>query len=107
MTRRDKWSPSQAAERYWSFKDELILHCQQKDYFPGNEIKLIFYVPMPKSWSKKKQEKMLGRPHQSRPDVDNFVKAFLDALLGEDKEVWHVDAYKFWSREGKIEVCNL
>ena len=35
------------------------------------------------------------------------VKGFLDALLPEDKIVWHVEAYKFWATVGSIKVENL
>ena len=61
-----------------------------------------FLVPMPKSWSKKQRAEMMGRPHQQKPDIDNYLKAFMDAMAIEDQYVFDVRARKFWSDEGKI-----
>ena len=62
---------------------------------------MIFVLPMPKSWSKKKAA-MNGQPHQQRPDTDNLVKAVLDAVHEEDSQIYHVDGLKFWGTEGAI-----
>ena len=64
---------------------------------------------MPKSWSKKKKAEMDGKPHQSRPDLDNMVKS-LDALVAEDSGIWDLSAKKFWSYNAFIILenkCNL
>jgi Holliday junction resolvase RusA-like endonuclease len=65
-----------------------------------------FYFPMPKSWSQKKKDKMVGEPHKQRPDTDNVVKGIQDSLLPEDCKVWHIEAKKFWSVEGAIVIEN-
>lgn len=60
---------------------------------------------MPKSWPKKKKEQFNNQPHKSRPDLDNLVKAFKDALLEEDSHIWAYGRIeKVWGHEGRIEV---
>lgn len=102
MTNRDRWAKRPAVLRYWAYGDELRLR------LPGYEIPasltITFHLPMPGSWSKKKQAEMLGKPHQVRPDTDNLVKAFLDLLAVEDGYVWHVNAKKYWAQTGSIEI---
>ena len=50
---------------------------------------------------------MTGKPHQSKPDIDNLIKAFLDALLDDDAHVWDIRATKVWGTDGSIEVRDL
>jgi Holliday junction resolvase RusA-like endonuclease len=65
---------------------------------------IIFYLPMPKSWSKKKRTEMNGTYHDQKPDVDNLAKAFMDAFGSEDKHVAILHAEKYWAEEGSIEL---
>ena len=44
------------------------------------KLKVTFYMPMPKSWSEKKKEKMNLSWHFQKPDASNLVKALEDAL---------------------------
>ena len=66
-----------------------------------------FEVPMPKSWSQRKRFLMAGQPHQQRPDLDNYVKAVLDAVLDDDSKVWQVWARKVWGMKGQIVITPL
>lgn len=104
MTQRDKWKKRPPVLRYYQFKDEINLAAKQIDYVPADELKLVFYLPMPKSWSYKKRREMRGRPHQQKPDTDNLTKAFKDALCEDDSYIWHEDCAKYWDHEGRIEV---
>ncbi len=61
---------------------------------------------MPNSWSEKVKLNMDGKPHQQRPDVDNYLKSFMDALCIDDSYVYDVHAKKFWAREGSIELTE-
>ena len=71
-------------------------------------LSLQFALPMPKSWSKKRKEKMCLQPHTQKPDLDNLIKAFKDALLKEDSHVWCYDMMtKVWDYEGSIVVLNI
>jgi Holliday junction resolvase RusA-like endonuclease len=62
---------------------------------------------MPKSWSKKKRNELNGKPHTQRPDLDNLIKAFKDALCEDDS---HVHTYynmrKIWGEDGKIIITS-
>ena len=52
---------------------------------------------MPKRWSKKKKKQFEGKPHQQRPDLDNYLKAWKDSVYEEDAIVWNVEATKLWT----------
>lgn len=68
---------------------------------------MVFVMPMPKSWSKKKRLLMNGKPHQQKPDLDNMIKAVQDALCDEDKFVYDVHATKIWGENGTLSVETL
>ncbi len=65
---------------------------------------ITFHMPMPESWSKASKVKCEGKPHQSRPDVDNLAKALLDAMYKEDAHIWDVRITKLWAYKGAIEI---
>tara|TARA_R110000751_G_scaffold59682_1_gene125141 strand:- start:3296 stop:3784 length:489 start_codon:yes stop_codon:yes gene_type:complete len=103
MTQSDKWKKRPATTKYWKYKENLKLLCFICRWQPKENLDIQFVIPMPISWSGKKKEKYDGQPHKQRPDLDNLVKAFKDALLIEDS---HVHTYgnitKKWGKEGKI-----
>lgn len=101
MTRKDKWANRPCVQRYFAFRDLVRLMGPKEEDVP-DELMMTFYVPMPKSWSKKKKRLMAGKPHRQKPDIDNFVKGLLDALLDEDKRIYRVDAAKYWSYTGSV-----
>lgn len=101
QTQSDRWKKRPAVMRYRAFCDDLrARNCT----FPESDSHVIFHMPMPKSWSKKKRAEMLGQPHQQKPDVDNLTKAILDAVLKDDSGVWDVRTTKRWSEIGCIEI---
>ena len=87
--------------RYRAFKDECKLYGM---VVPEHGCEITFYMPMPKSWSKKKKEAMDNKPHQSRPDIDNLIKSVLDAVYVDDSTVWQISAKKVWSFFSCIEI---
>ena len=102
MTQRDKWKNRPSVAKYWAYRDEI----RAAGFIPPDTFKITFYMPMPKSWSRKKKDYMMAQPHQQRPDRDNLEKAFEDCF-GEDSRFWSVWATKLWSLEGWIEVEEL
>ena len=106
MTRADRWKKRPIVLKYWDFCNELKTQANRLSYTPGDKVRLIFYIPTAKSWSKKKRELMLGKPHKAKPDIDNLCKAFLDALLIEDSYVYSLCAEKYWANEGSIMVLT-
>ena len=101
MTRADAWKKRPVVLRYWRYKDELRRQAKQLKYIPGYELNVSFFIPCPKSWSKKKVAEMAGKPHQQKPDIDNILKGFMDCLLDEDKKVWNITANKYWMIGGQ------
>ena len=73
-------------------------------------LQCIFYMPIPKSWSKKKQHQASIHSIQPtvKPDVDNMLKLVKDALNGviwkDDKQVVHVNARKLYSQDPRTEI---
>jgi Holliday junction resolvase RusA-like endonuclease len=107
MTRSDKWKKRPCVIKYRKFCDALRLEAEKNNYSPGNSLSLTFHISMPKSWSKKKKAEMEGKPHQQRPDLDNLLKAFKDALLKEDSNVHtYITICKVWSSIGHISVLK-
>jgi Holliday junction resolvase RusA-like endonuclease len=104
MTQSDRWRKRPAVLRYYQFKDDL------KAVVKGTlepQFEVVFYLPMPKTWSKKKRLLMNGYPHQQKPDVDNLVKALMDALCEDDSYVYDVRMRKFWAESGTIELTEM
>lgn len=117
MTRSDKWKlnpnhidPNKrqrpAVTRYFQYKNEIKAFCLQSKYTITPQLKIIFIVEMPSSWSNKKRLQMNFMPHQVRPDIDNFTKAFLDSILDEDGFVYDIHAIKLWGVEPKIIILH-
>lgn len=102
QVRSDTWDPSPSVLRYRAFRDTLRYLTNRHQYVLGDELHIEFFLAMPPSWSKKKREAMYLKPHQQKPDTDNLVKAFCDAMTDEDSGVWHIDAAKYWSEKGGI-----
>ena len=69
---------------------------------------LVFYLPMPASWSKRKRAALLHSPHCQKPDLDNLAKAVLDGLqpiIGDDCRVWQFGVLrKLWAEHGGIGI---
>lgn len=72
------------------------------------EVNIIFHMPIPPSWSKKKQREAPGQWHTCKPDRDNLEKGVCDAL---NKIVWNDDGQvcagrieKYYSERPRIEV---
>lgn len=99
MTQRDRWKKRPSVVQYYAFKDD----CAENNItVPESGSHVVFVMPMPQSWTNKKKEKMNGAPHQQRPDVDNLVKALLDAVYLDDSCVWDIRASKKWGYSGQI-----
>lgn len=106
MTQRDKWQRRPGVVRYYAFKDALREWVENnKSLFVSLSYtyQLVFYIPVPKSWSNKKKSAMHLKPHRQTPDKDNLEKAFLDALMTNDAHVYSSLVEKYWwNGEGHI-----
>jgi len=111
MTRADKWKKRPSVLKFFAFRDAVrqelkrLFALQNNYYMDFKSIEIAFYIPMPKSWSKKKKAEYDGKPHEQRPDLDNLIKAWNDCVLAEDSTVWRIHATKLWtSGPGSIKV---
>ena len=108
MTRSDRWQQRPAVMRYWAFKDCLQRAANETGFTLGAAFEVTFHLPMPQSWSKAKKQRMIGKPHQARPDLDNMVKSISDCFLpDDDSAIWYFSARKIWALEGAISIRNL
>lgn len=105
MTRRDVWANRPPVVRYFEFADNLrkAWKGRRTQELPDS-VAMVFNIPMPPSWSEKRKTEMENKPHQQRPDIDNYIKAVLDALCEDDSYVYRVKGEKYWSREGRIKI---
>lgn len=73
-------------------------------------VTLLFYMPIPKSFSKKKiaelRQNKMACP--KKPDIDNLTKAVLDALNGraykDDNQIVELFARKEYSEQPRTEI---
>lgn len=82
---------------------------QTSDYYDEPiKVRLVFYMPIPKSASKKKRILMESGQikHTVKPDVDNLVKSVLDACNGvaysDDNLVTTINAIKIYASDNDV-----
>ena len=104
MTQRDRWKHRPVIDAYYAFKDEIKLKADLKRFRLPDSFEVVFHLPMPQSWSRKKREQYRGKPHQQKPDFDNLAKALCDCLREEDSPIWDVSVRKLWADTGSIVI---
>ena len=118
MTQSDKWKTNpnhtdpqkrqrEAVSRYFDFKNKVRQQSHQMNYKMSGVLEIVFLVPMPNSWSEKKKSRHNKHPVKTRPDIDNYIKSFMDALEIEDGFVWKVIAEKRHAFKGSILVYEI
>ena len=100
MTQSDRWKKRPCVLRYFAFRDEI--KANNVTVVSGSDV--IFEMPMPKSWSKKKKREMSGKPHIQKPDLDNLLKALLDSIYEDDAHIYKITMSKYWGYVGTIQV---
>ena len=106
QSRRDRWAPRKCVVQYRAWRDIIRRLASEAQFtVPPHGYHVTFHLPMAKSWSQKKRDRLDGEPHQQKPDKDNLEKAFLDALLPQDdSHIWDGRATKRWSSDPRIEI---
>jgi len=105
MVHSDKWKKRPIVLRYRKYRDDLRFLCSHSNVsVNAGVLGILFIMPMPKSWSKKKRAAMNGKPHQQTPDLDNLIKAVQDTLFKDDSHIWKYSPppYKIWGYIGTI-----
>jgi len=91
------------------YKAQVLQHFPERITGPI-EMFVTFYMPIPKSTSKKRQALMDEGviKHQKKPDRDNLDKLLTDAMediaYHNDSQIWHSDVYKVYSHNPRTEV---
>lgn len=110
---RDKLLPSGLKrliriEKYNNYKINLHAEARSKRFSIQPQGTCVsFFLPCPKTWSKKKKKRYHNTLHQSRPDLKNLLSAFEDSLCTEDKYIAHYGGLdKRWvdNETGWIEI---
>ena len=109
QVRSDKWAPAPRVQRYRAFCNELKFVTASSDLEgrirEAKHFHVAFYMPMPESWSGHVKTSFHEQPHKTKPDVDNLLKAFLDALFENDSFISSVTIAKYWiNGKGRIVV---
>lgn len=103
QTRSDVWKQRPCVMNYRAFADELRLRFGKVP--EGVEhIDLSIFIKMPETWSQKKKNEHKGRLHRQKPDIDNLLKAVMDALFINDAGIARIAAVKIWAPYDKIEI---
>jgi len=116
MTRRDRWMPSKAVQRYHFWAD--LVRVMGRSLFKGGPlhmpviIRATFYLPIPKSVSRPERLRRSATPHVIKPDLKNLIAGLEDALNGT---AWHDDSQivgydqcrKVWGHTGGLTVLEV
>lgn len=107
MTQSDKYKSRPPVIRYRNFQNAICHYANQFRYQVSGELSITFIIPFPESYTIKAKNKLRGNPHTIKPDLDNLIKAFKDALCKNDSFVWKYKMMeKIWGDEGKIIIHN-
>ena len=67
--------------KYFEYKEALKAHAESIGFImPQDAFFMWFFMPMPKSWTKKKKAEMAYKLHKNKKDTDNLSKGIKDAL---------------------------
>lgn len=115
------WAPARYLRHGISYspksKDKKRVIWEVKKQYSGEcfkgpvHLEFCFYMPIPKSWSKKKQAKVLSAAHTNKPDTTNLQKFAEDCLKGivfeDDKQVWSILSQKVYSDNPRTVIYVL
>jgi Holliday junction resolvase RusA-like endonuclease len=66
------------------------------------------FFPIRASWSKARQASEVGQPHLIKPDADNLLKLYADALNGiayeDDAQIFDGRCLKWWAPMPRVEI---
>ncbi len=90
-------------------KWEIKSQWEQEPLETALEVTMVFLMPYPKSWSKKKKENYKNIPHITKSDLDNMIKQYLDCMNGivyrDDSLVTSIVATKMYcDHEGETQI---
>ena len=99
ITAQTKFSGN--ARRYYAWRDQARL--LNIEVPPAGSL-VAFIMKMPEEWPIEKKRENVWQLHERTPDIDNMVKALLDACYADDRRVSTLLPIKVWGYEGEIRV---
>ena len=102
--------PAKSREYKASIGLIAALYCKEKLPDVPLDVEMTFVLPIPKSWSKKKRQEAIEKKiaPASRPDLDNYIKAVLDALNGivweDDSAIVGIAARKTYGEKPMVQL---
>jgi Holliday junction resolvase RusA-like endonuclease len=92
---------------YRTYKESVGYAIKGKSYSGTLSVNMTFFIPLPESWSMKKKLEHVGKHVSTKPDLDNYVKAFFDAANGviwkDDNQIARLSAEKIYGEDPGIE----
>ena len=90
------WEKTVAKAAWWAMHGRIA---DEHQLLEGPlKVMLVFYIPIPRSWSKRRKKEAVGQPHVFKPDLSNLVKAVEDGMAGivfsDDSQVAVLSASK-------------
>jgi len=108
MTQRDSWKQRPRVMRYRTWADGLRAAVIGRVNIPPAEkvasLSWRAYFEPPQWWPKKKRVAAIGQQHRIRPDIDNLLKAGMDALFKKDAGIASVKIVKLWDWVARTEI---
>jgi len=72
------------------------------------DVSIYVEAPIPASWTKRRRAEAWGRPCPVKPDLDNIIKLYLDAINGiafaDDKQVVSLSASKTYGHDPRTTI---
>ena len=103
------WTPAKTVKYETYLKQAMALQMQDLGLDPIDapvKVVVVFYMPEPKTMAKKRKGR--GLPHSKRPDLDNLLKAVLDAMnevvVKDDSRIWWLVAEKHYAGGPGVEI---
>jgi Holliday junction resolvase RusA-like endonuclease len=90
-------------------KIQMLAQWPHKPIETGLEIEILFFMPIPASWSKKRKESALkSETHKTKPDLDNLVKFFFDSMndviYSDDRLIYKLTSGKWYDLNPRTEI---
>lgn len=116
MTRRDRWMPSKAAQRYFAWAD--LVKIVGRALFKRGPllvpvlIEATFFLPIPVSCARPERLRRAGTPHVQKPDVKNLIAGLEDALNGiawndDSQIVGYEKCCKYWAHTPGLTILRV
>lgn len=105
VTHHHTYNPKKKQQDKLSFEIKAQLPLSYIPSIKPIELSLFFFMPIPKSYSKKKRESLRGQPCTShaKGDLSNLVKIVEDAANGilykDDSQIYELVAQKTYSEK--------